>query len=231
MASLSFGSQSPSVPHLSTGEVGDLRGDIESAFVKSDGRVGFPFISRVPGGMGLSLAGVPITCGVVGSGFLQGQSKATLTAGTGTSSLAFTANRPGTPGNSISVAVVAGSGSLSVGVVGQAITVTLAAGGSTANAVKAAVDAHATAKTLVQVVSGGTGSVAALAATNLSGGTGAGFEVKINGIEQQVVGSLTDTALPLVVSDLTGCAATDAAILRVSSNGVVSNAVALGVVA
>lgn len=231
MASRSFGTQSPSVPHLNKNELADLRGDIESAFAAADGKVGFPTVGKVTGGMALSLGGVPVTAGVVGSGFLQNQAKATLTKGTGTASLAFTANRPGTPGNAISVEIVQGVGSLAISVTSQKITVTLAAAGSTANAVKAAVDAHATAKTMVQVVSGGAGTVLVSAEALLTGGTGDGVEVKINDIEQQVVGAVTDTAIPMVVSALTGSAAGDSVALQVKSNGVMSSAVALGVVA
>jgi hypothetical protein len=230
-ASLSFGNMGPALPHLSKGEIADLRADVEGAFEVSDGKTGFPFLGKVTAGKAISLGGVPQAAAVAGAGFTQGQVKAALTKGTGTASLAFTANRPGTPGNAISVEIVQGVGSLAISVTSQKITVTLAAAGSTANAVKAAVDAHATAKTMVQVVSGGTGTVLVSVEALMTGGVGAGLEVKVNSIEQQVVGSVTDTAIPMVVSDLTGCVATDAATLQVKSNGVASNALTLGIIA
>jgi len=231
MASRSFGSQSPQIPHLVSGkEVGDLRNDIEAAFTALEALTSFPKISRVTGGASVSLAAVPVAKALTGESFLQGQVKATLTKGTGTASLAFTANRPGTPGNSITVAIVQGGAGASVAAVGNAITITLALAGSTANAIKALLDADAGCHGLVQTVSGGAGTVLVSAAAPLTGGVGAGLEVFANGLSQAIRGAVTEQAIPLVVSDLTGAANGDAAVLQVKSNGVHSYPVTIDIV-
>jgi hypothetical protein len=96
--------------------------------------------------------------------------------------MVWTARNRGTGGNAITVAyVVAGASTpLSIGVVGNAITVNVATNGSsvatsTAAQVKAAVEASAAANALVKLANAasndGTGVVAAQAATALSGGT------------------------------------------------------------
>lgn len=108
--------------------------------------------------------------------------RATLTMGPAgaNNDLVFYARTPGTGGNAITVAiVVAGNNTpLSVGVVGNAITINSATNGSaaatsTANDVIAAVRASAAANALVNVSrkygDDGTGVVAAVAATALSG--------------------------------------------------------------
>lgn len=96
--------------------------------------------------------------------------------------LKFEADERGVGGNSITVAyVVSGNNTaLSVSVSGSAITVNVATNGggdptSTAAQVRDAVNAHATASELVTASNAagndGTGVVAALSATALSGGT------------------------------------------------------------
>lgn len=106
--------------------------------------------------------------------------KASKSHGAGDATLVFTAKKTGTPGNGISVALVdpGSDGALSVGVVGNAITVTLgyssSAIDSTANAVIAAIYESAEAAALIDVTNGagdGTGVVTALAAASLEGGT------------------------------------------------------------
>lgn len=112
------------------------------------------------------------------------KAKATLTTALAgaNNDIKYTAVARGTSGNSITVAyVVAGNNTpLTVAVVSNAITVNVAtdAGGlatSTADQVKAAIEASAAASALVTVEDAtgndGSGVVAALAATALSGGT------------------------------------------------------------
>lgn len=233
MSSKAFGSKSPLIPHIggsTTKEVGDLRADVEEAMLSLESKAGYPQVNKITGGTALSLAAIPAVAGVVGSGFLQGQEKASLILGTGTAALTFTANRPGTPGNSISVELLTGAAE-AVSVVANKISVTLDTGTSTANSIKALVDGDAAAAALVQVASGGAGIVAVAAETPLSGGVGLGLEVLVNGLSQTVAGAVTDTAIPLVVSDLTGTVAGDAASALVVSNGRQSNAMTVGVVA
>lgn len=93
--------------------------------------------------------------------------------------LTFTAVTAGVSGNSISVQyAISGTGSavLSVGVTGASILVT-AGSATTAASVKTAIEASAAASALVTVANksanDGLGVIAALAATNLSGGVDA----------------------------------------------------------
>lgn len=106
--------------------------------------------------------------------------KASRTMGTSNSQIVVTAKVAGTSGNSISIALVnPGSlGSLSVGVVGSTITVTLAHNGSavtsTANQVIIALYNNAAASALIDASTGagdGTGVVVAASNAALSGGT------------------------------------------------------------
>lgn len=117
--------------------------------------------------------------------------------------LAFTAVKYGVYGNGITIAYVNGgaSQSLSVSVVDKAITVNLATNGSsvitsTAAQVKAAIEASAAAAALVTctINTGDTGSaddgsgvVTALAAANMTGGAGIGYNSA--GVGQAGVGS------------------------------------------
>lgn len=228
--SKSFGFQGPSRPHLNVGEVKDLREDVEGAFSTSDSRLGFPRLGKVTGGGAFSLASVPAAAAVAGGDFLQGQVKASRIFGTGTSSLAFTANRPGAPGNAIQVKIEIG-GALDVTVVGTVITVTMAPGGSTAAAIKVKYDTVAAAVALAQVVSGGAGTVVIASQTPLAGGVGDGFDVLINGLAQKVNGAVSETVIPMLVSDLTGAAAGDAVALQVRSNNAMSNTLTLVIIA
>jgi hypothetical protein len=231
MASRSFGSQGPSVPHLSKNQLSDLRADVEAGFTALEGRADFPKISRVVGGTAVSLAALPVAAAVVGVDLLQGQIKASLVLGTGTSALTFTANRPGTPGNDISVEIVdSEGGGLAVAVDAGVITIDLGGDTSSANQVKTAVDSDTDATALVQVVSGGAGTVVVAAEENLSGGVGVGLLAMVNGISQDIVGSATETSIPMSISALTGAANGDAAVLQIVSNGVWSDPITLGVV-
>lgn len=45
--SKSFGAEGPAIPHLSRGEVADLRGDVEDGFALNESRVGFPRIDKL----------------------------------------------------------------------------------------------------------------------------------------------------------------------------------------
>jgi len=236
MASKAFGSKGPDKPHLVRGsgglqaEVQDLRDDVEEAMVTLESLSGYPQLTQVVGGGAIDKQDPTATYGVVGSDLLQDQVAATLTLGLTTASLAFTANRPGTDGNSITVALTTGVGALSVAVVGTAITVTLAAAGSTAAAVKAAIDADADAHALVQVAvsGGGGGTVLDAVATALSGGVGSGFEVLLNGVDQTVVSAVTATGFTAIF-DLSGISDADSAALQVRTNGRLTNTLSLAI--
>jgi hypothetical protein len=210
--------------------VGDLRGDIDKSFERFEGLSDWPRVVEAPGGGALSIAGSPVSVACVGQNLLQDQAKATVQFGTGTSQLDVTANRPGTPGNDISVEPETG-GAESVNTVGNVITVTLNTGTSTPNSVKATMDADAATARLVHTVSGGAGIIAVAAETNLAGGTGSGFVVTVGGVAQEVNGEITDVLMPLEVATGTGMTAEDMMELMVISNGVSAPPVTLRIVA
>ncbi len=99
--------------------------------------------------------------------------------------LTYTSVPLGTPGNATTIRLLdpaAGSQSLSVTVVGAAITVHLATDGggsitSTPDLIKAAVNANVAAALLVLVTGSGASPVTALSATPLAGGTDGGTSV------------------------------------------------------
>lgn len=234
MSSKAFGNKAPLTPHIGgspTKEVGDLRGDVEEAVMSLESKASYPQLNKVTGGAAVSLGAVPVAKAIAGSDFLQGQVKATLVKGTGTSALTFTANRPGTPGNSLSVEILTGGAESASVIGGTKISIVLNTSVSTANSVKATVDAVAAAAALVQVASGGAGIVAVAAETPLDGGVGLGLEVKVNGLEQTVAGAVSETAIPMVVSALTGAGAGDSVSVLVVSNGRQSNSMSVDVVA
>jgi hypothetical protein len=215
-----------------------LDGDTAMAYVESNGVPSQPFLVQssvahphllkmVGAGAGLSVGTLPQDAAIAGTGFTQGQTKATLTSGTGAASLVFTANAPGDPGNDIHVIIAQGVAALSVTVLGKVATITLAAnpGGSSAAAVKAAWDLVPAAAQLAQVATSGGGGSKVVAAPEapLQGGTGDGVEVYVNNVLQAIDGAVTDTLIPVAVSDLTGSAAGDMVEVRVVSNGLLSD--------
>jgi len=237
MASRAFGDQGPNRPHLVTdgkrgvaGEVGDLRSDVELAFARSDQRTDFPLLSRVVGGRSIDPAGLPATKNIVGTDLLQGQTKASLTFGASTAQLDFEANRPGTPGNAISVAIVDSTGGgLAVTESGGAIEIDLGGATSDADAIKTAMDAVAAVARLIQVTSGGAGVPAVTALALLTGGLGEGVVIYVNGEAQQIRGAMTDVLIPLEITVLTSAADEDTVSLQLKSDDVYSEPMSVGV--
>jgi hypothetical protein len=180
--------------------------------------------------------GTPAAFTAVTSELLQGQSIATYAFGTGTSEVAVSANRPGTFGNLISVAlvddatpgVVVTPGTITgESEVAQAIEVKYRgpANGNVddANAVAALLNTAASdQKFLVTAVGGGAGNVTPSGYMNLSGGTGTGLKVYVGGIEQPVNAVLTDALLSGYFLTATGMANTDMGSIYLVSNGVQS---------
>lgn len=214
--------QGAAIPHLSKGEIKDLRLDVDAAFGVLADR---PVLTRITGGStALSIAGLPTAKPLVGVGLLAGKAQASLVINEGTTAeLTFTAQRPGEAGNDITVAIVdGGSGGLSVGATGTDIEIDL--GGATPDAatILAALDADADILDLIDTAHdgvSGAGLPGVAAQANLAGGTGDGFSVKVNGIEQKVNGPVTDTAVPMLVDDLTGAANLDEARVVVTTDG------------
>lgn len=122
---------------------------------------------------------------------------ATLATGTpGTDRIAWRAKTPGTAGNAVTITlVVSGNDTpISVGVVGQAVTVHLATDSegiatSTVDQVVAAITSHAGASALVTATSTDTGIVSAAAATPLAGGLGPQDTLKVSAINEGTWGN------------------------------------------
>lgn len=99
--------------------------------------------------------------------------------------ITWTADRMGTEGNAISIAIVAGgtAGAEVVSVSGNAISVQIQSGVSTRTQVETAVNASVAASALISisVTSGGT-AASLLAATNLAGGVDTVFSSNSNSI-------------------------------------------------
>jgi hypothetical protein len=233
MTSKAFGSKGPLIPHHApaTQEIGDLRADVEEAMLLFESRVGYPFITKVAGGAAVSV-GTPAAHAITGAGLLQDQVSALLAvAGTSTGLLTFTANRPGTPGNALSVVVVdSAGGGLAVTVVGGTqINIDLGGATSTVAQVKAAVDAYPAAHALAQVAATGTGNGKIVAEAFFTGGVGLGTSVLLGGVEQTLTAVVTATAIAMLTAGSFG-ANGDTAVLVVTANGRVSNTVSVDVV-
>lgn len=215
--------QGAAVPHLSKGEIKDLRSDVDEAFGVLESK---PILTRITGGStALSIAGLPTAKPLVGAGLLVGKVQASLVINEGTTAeLTFTAQRPGTQGNDLTVQVVdSAGGGLAVSVAAGAIEIDL--GGATPDAatILAALDGDADILDLIATAHDGVAGaglpLVMAAAESLAGGTGDGFSVTVNGIEQKLNGPVTDTAVPMLVDDLTGAANLDEARVAVTTDG------------
>jgi hypothetical protein len=228
--SLAFGNLKPQHPHLmvpSQDPAYDLMLMTAQAFQNLENKgVGYPMVAKVAGGSIVSATAVgsgPVAAAVTGSGFLQGQTKASaVIAGTSTGKLTLTANRPGTPGNLLSMDIVdSGSSHIAVTIVGSNIHVNLGGDTKTMAQLKTAVDAVAGA--LVQTAASGTGNAKVTAQTALAGGVGAGVQVLLAGVDQQVTGAVTDTAIPMSINNISSASAGDMLGFQVVSNGICSD--------
>lgn len=225
--------QVAAIPHLNKHEIADLRSDVDVAFSLLEAQTGYPVITRVATGHAIDISvvgGGYEAHNIVGTGFMQSATQAVASFGATTKKLTFTANRPGTGGNAISVELEDGAAE-AISVVGTVVTVTLNTGTSTANSVKALCDADASFKKLLSVVSGGAGIVDVADATLLTGGTGTDLVVKVGGLAQAVLDKVTDVLIPMGVTDLTGLAATDSVNCEVICNGVKSAPASVGLIA
>lgn len=235
MSSKAMAGEGPRIPHLAppTKEIGDLRGDVDDSFERLEARTDYPVIKKVVAGMAVDLSNVgaaPEAHAIHGTGFLQDGVQATLTLGTGTSQLDFTANRPGTGGNALEVELATG-GAESVSVAAGIVTVTMNTGTSTPDSIKTTCEADADFVALMTLVSGGAGVAVVVAQTPLAGGLGEDLVVKLAGIEQRVGGKVTDILIPLTVDDVTDLTALDSAAVEIICNSVKSEPVAVGIIA
>lgn len=238
--SRAFGTSNFRRPHLGRGghgisaEVADLRRDLLTTFRALENPSAGPIIDTLPAASASigTIGGAGLAFAIVGQNFLQGQSFATASLGTGNAGLDFAAVIPGVGGNSISVEVVdSGSGGLAVAVVSNAITIDLGGATPNATAVAAAVNGDAAASLLVECTAGGTGAgtVVVEAATLLTGGLGAegrqglGVQLYVGGLAQAITAQVTDTAIAGLINDGTGLAQNEVASVWVVSDEVRSN--------
>jgi hypothetical protein len=238
--SKSFGGEAPRRPHLVqdgkggvAGEVGDLRSDVEAGFSALEGRSGtFPELQWVDGGHMAAAGGDAV---LKGANLIQGQEFATLTLGTGTDELVFTALKPGTGGNDFTVEIEDGgtAGSEVVTKTGNAFLITAQVGTSTADQIAIAVNADgADSDGYLTCNGGGSGTPVVTAATALTGGTGEGWTCWVSGVEALPANTtganggaaLTETACTVTVPDLTAetdaRAVGDLAAVTLSSDGI-----------
>jgi len=132
-----------------------------------------------------------------GTGLVGNQIAATgsISNAAGTARIDLIATVPGAPSNAVTIAIATPSGSTTVSVSSNAITVTPASGGDTTANLVTAINAHATAKLLVQASVGiGGNFTAAVAAKKLSGGIGPGVSLSLNGTSC-VLTAVSDTQL------------------------------------
>lgn len=244
MASKSFGTKQPLKPHLIVGdsgipgEVGDLRRDIEEAFLTTEGRVGFPTLAwltgavTIPGGGNLTIKG---------TGLLQSQTFDSAALTSGTAVLTFTAMAPGVSG--LSVEIVAASGTLNLSYASSKLTIRPAAGGSTAHDIATAVNADVSpVRGILRCAETASGTVnTVVAATALAGGVGsyAGNTVTVSGVACTLknttgdtgAAAWSDTTINVIVPALSGTpgmAEGDTALVKVTSNGIQANSISMG---
>ena len=232
--SKSFGAQRVKKSHLVTGkrgiagEIWDLRGDVEEGFQNFEERAGFPELDFIDGGAPAAAGGDAI---LVGRNLLQGQLFDTLRVTEGTTKLDLWPVKPGDSG--ITVEVIAGDDALAVAYnpLTKKLVITLADGGSTANAVATAINANA-AETdgYIRAKVETAGSLTAdMAETEMAGGEGdyANNKVMVAGKEAlpanngttSSVAVWSDTQVTVTVPALAPAVATDIAQLTLMTDG------------
>ena len=231
--SRAFGTQRGRKSHLTlgktglAGEVADLRADVEEGFQNAESRAGYPMLDALD--PATLLAAGQASFVLVGRNLLQGQTFDTLVSGSGNAQVTVTMLKPGNSG--FRLLIEQGAGALAVDLTDGLLTVTLAAAGSTATAVVAAINALAGCIGVIHAVAGGTGgdNVVAAAETALAGGDGSYEDnnVWINGqscLPVHAADQWTDTSVTVLVPALTGRAATDMVAAMIESDGVMTNA-------
>lgn len=250
MASKAFGSERPVRPHLVqpgpgvSGEVNDLRSDIDDAFEVLEGMSAsnYPFIDWVDLDSSISIGGGDIT--VRGQNLLNGGSVASLDKDS-THGLKFYACSPGSSGNDLTVQLVAGVAT-NVAYAAGALVVTFNDGVDDDDAIATAVNAGSSqARGYIRAVSSNTVNAAnmstagAFAATSLSGAptnpTESDWACRVSGVTALPVQStgtapsapVTETSVTISVPDLTALSAPRTAYdyheLFIWANGLRSN--------
>lgn len=231
--SRAFGSQRARKAHLLRGtgglsaEISDLRNDVEEGFQNAESKAGYPMLDALD--PATLLAAGQASFVLVGRNLLQGQTFDELTTGAGNAAVTVKMLKPGDSG--VRLVVTQGAGALAVTFVDGLLTVELAAAGSTATAVAAAINALAACIGVVFATAGGTGAdnVVVAAETPLAGGVGSYEDnnVWINGqscLPVHAADQWTDTSVTVLVPALTGRVATDMVAAMIESDGVMTNA-------
>ena len=162
----------------------------------------------------IAAAGGPLV--IYGSGLLTGFTSATLK--TGATNYITYQSQLGAGGNVVSIKHLAGhdATTLGVSVLGNAITVQLAAAGSTLAQVAAAVNAYPAAAALVIATVTGSAAAAAMAASYLTGGRGSTVAVRVGGLACAVT-KLTATEIDVTVPGLSPLSDGNTAVVLVVS--------------
>lgn len=242
--SRAFGSQRAQKVHLLrgggglSGEIADLRNDIEEGFQNLEKRASFPEVTFIDG-TGPSAAGADMI--IKGTNLLQGQTFDALTLWEGTSAVVITCLTPGKSPFTIQVTDGATAGSEVVTKTANAFVVQIEVGVSTADQIATAINADgADSDGYLRAASGGSGTTNAVAAaTAMSGGVGTFAEnlVTVGGntcLPANTTGTAgaaawTDTQITVTVPALTPIVATDVAVLKVMSDGTAADALGVTV--
>ena len=200
--SSSFGSELPERPHTLTREVDDLRSDVEAAFARLESHGSIPVIYANNVILDNSDKDVSASASIHGANLLCGQTQASVTI----NDITFTVSNPGVAGNAYSVEITQGLAGLVVSFANDVLTVELANGGSTNDAVAAAVNAGAN-KFNAAVNANGGANAAVAAASSASGGIGAGVQLLIHSAGSSVdfsadIASLSDSQINIIDSSV-----------------------------
>lgn len=232
--SKAFGSQRAAKAHLVrgggglSGEIVDLRNDVEEGFQNFEGRAGFPELDYIDGGAPAAAGGDAV---LVGRNLLQDQTFDALTLWEGTSEVVITALTPGDSEFTVQITDGATAGSEVVTKTAKAFVIQIEAGVSTADQIATAINANAAdSDGYLTANGGGSGAVnAVVAATAMEGGVGDfdGNVVMCGGnacLPANTTGAnggaaWTDTGVTVTVPALTPIATGDIVQLTLSSDG------------
>jgi hypothetical protein len=241
--SKAFGSKRAAKAHLVkghglSGEIADLRNDVEEGFQNAEERAGFPELDYVDGA-GPAAAGGDMA--LVGRNLLQDQTFDTLALWAGTSEVVITCLKPGKSPFTIQVTDGATAGAEVVTKTGDAFEVQIEVGVSTADQIATALNADgADSDGHLRAASGGAGTTNAVqAATSMAGGVGdfAGNVVRVGGFEclpantpgTAGAAAWTDTGVLVTVPALAPIVATDKAQITLTSDGTRADAMSVAV--
>ena len=246
LRSVSFGHEQAERPHSVGRELNDLREDVEVAFSRLEAGTDIPLITSYDSTKGFSNDDNSTLVALEGINFLAGRDQASLTL----NSLTFSAVRPGTDGNNLTITVVKGAAddALLASIDGNDITIRLGCDGAgdldaaknTNDNIVAEINTTqvATIGTLITASvaagQGGESDLAVTAKSSLSGGSGHGFILRMYGnvangdvkYEDLEISALTDTSMTIRASDTAKAhinAAGDVVTVVVISNNAVSN--------